>query len=135
MFPDQNLNKVLENFSLCRSLFKNNSDNKNAFLAVCLTIDPECILSEVNKKAPFGGLIGPGDSLLHNYFKHSKIIRCHAIFHDAYGFMKSTYDIGPGYVYVIPNVYNHFLLGHISGLLYWLNFKCQRCQVFDALPF
>ena len=57
MFPDQNLNKVLENFSLCRSLFKNNSDTKNAFLAVCLTIDPECILSEVNKKAPFGGLL------------------------------------------------------------------------------
>ena len=135
MIPHQNLNKVLENFSVCCSLFKNNSDTKNAFLAVCLTIDPKCSLGEVNKKAPFGGLIGPGDSYLHNYFKHSKIVRCHAIFHDAYGFMKSTYDLGPGYVYVIPNFRNHFLLVHISGLLYWIGFKCQNSQVFNSLPF
>ena len=121
MFPDQNLKKNFENVSFCRSLFKNNSDIKNAFLAVCLTIDPKGSLREVNKKAPFDGLINPGDSLLHYYFKNSKILRCHAIFPDAYGFMKSTYDSGPGYVHVIPNVYSHFLPGQISGLLYWLN--------------
>ena len=90
MIPHQNLKKVLENFSVCCSLFKNNSDTKNALLAVCLTIDPKSSLCEANKKAPFGGPIGPGDSILHNYFKYSKIVRCHAIFQDAYGFMKST---------------------------------------------
>ena len=52
MLPDLSLNKVLEKLFLCRSLFKNNPDTKNDFLALCLTIDPECGVSEVNIEAP-----------------------------------------------------------------------------------
>ena len=73
-------------------------ETKNAFLAVCLLIDPTCNLTEINESAPYGGLIGPGNSILHNYCKNSKLLRVHAIFHDAYGFMRTYYNIGPGYV-------------------------------------
>ena len=121
MFPDQNLKKVLENFSLCRSLFKNNSDTKNVFLAVCLTIDPDCIGSEVKKKL-----------LLVDWLVQVTVF-CTIILNIQKFFDVAQY-FGPAYVFVIPNVYNHFLLGHISGLLNWLNLQCQMCQVFDAVP-
>ena len=135
MLLRENINQVLENLKVSSRLFNKNSETKNAFLAVCLLIDPTCNLTEINESAPYGGLIGPGNSILHNYCKNSKLLRVHAIFHDAYGFMKSSYNIGPGYVYVLPNLPNHFLFGHLSGLLFWLIVKFQSSELFDQLPF
>ena len=58
-------------------------------------IDHNTDLQIINKLAPHGGLIGPGDSKLHGCLKNFKILRTHA-FQDAYGFMKEQCDIGPG---------------------------------------
>ena len=79
--------------------------------------------------ADFDGLIGPGNSVLDNYFKQFKIFRLHAIFHDAFGFMKSNFNIGHEYVYAVshrPVFSNNLLLGHFSGSAYWLQMKINE---------
>lgn len=117
-------------------LFPKNTRRKNAFLAVCYCINNEIKLHDVNALAEFGGLIGPGNSKLDQYFKHFKIFRLHAIFHDAFGFMKSNYDEGPGYVYAMtskPIFTNSMFLGHITGLAYWVFMKLCKSSEYDKL--
>ena len=88
-------------------LFPRNTLRKNAFLAVCCCIDKVINLCEINDMVNFGGLKGPGNSILDKYLKHFKIFRLHAIFHDAFGFMKNNFDLGPGYVYAISKTIFH----------------------------
>ena len=71
---------ICENFVKITYWFPKNTTSKNAFLAVCLYLDETIDLHKVNSRAPFGGKIGAGDSLLHKYLKFSKISRMHAIF-------------------------------------------------------
>ena len=130
--------QICENFVAVNYCFPKNSTTKNAFLAVCRYIDENVDLREVNLKAPFGGKIGPGDSKLDNYLKFSKILRMHAIFHDAYGYMRSFEEIGQGYVYTLTKAqsfHNNMLLGHFSGISYWLFVKLFHREHFDAFPF
>ena len=54
------------------------------------------------KLRPFGGLIGIDNSSLDKYLKLSKILRLHAILHDAGGFIYEIYNQGPGYSYMLP---------------------------------
>ena len=94
---------ICENFVKNTHWYPKNTTFKNAFLAVCLYLDETIDLYEVNSRAPFGGEIGAGDSLLHKYLKFSKISRLHPIFHDAYGYMRkrNNKNVGPGYVYTL----------------------------------
>ena len=135
MFFDLDIVQVLTQFDHLSKKFEHNTTSKNAFLAICSFVDPRCDNELVNKLAPFGGIIGPGDSFLHKYLKHFKILRIHAIFHDAFGFMKEEFDIGPGYVYTFLNFPNHFLLGHISGILYWSFFRLAKPRSYHKMPF
>ena len=107
-------------------LFSKNSRRKNLFLAVCYCLNNEVDIDYINELAPFRGLIGPGNSCLDAWFKDSKIVRLHAIFHDDFGFMRSNFCIGNGYVYASnegPIIANSMLLGHLTGLSYW----CYQC--------
>ena len=61
--PD--INKVLNNFEIVSKHFPRNETTKNAFLAVYMFIEPNSDLQFINKLAPHGGLIGPGDRRLH----------------------------------------------------------------------
>ena len=130
--PD--INKVLSNFEIVSRHFPQNETTKNAFLAVCMLVDPNSDLQVINKLAPLGGLIGPGNSRLHEYLKHLKILRAHAAFHDAYGFMKEEYGLGPVYVYMFQIFLVTFCLG-TSGVLFWIIFKLVFWSYFEALPF
>ena len=115
-------------------LFPKNTRCKNAFLAVCYSMNNEINLQFVNKFAEFGGLIGPGESKLDHFFKCSKIFRLHAFFHDAFGFMRSTYNVCPGYVYALsekPFFANSMLLGHITGLTYWIVLKLYKNSIYQ----
>ena len=115
-------------------LFPKNTRRKNAFLAVCYSINNEISLQFVNQFAEFGGLMGPGESKLVNFFKCSKIFRLHPIFHDAFGFMRSTYNVGPGYVYALsekPFFANSMLLGYITGLTYWIVLKLYKNSIYQ----
>ena len=117
-------------------LFESNSKRKNFFLATCLSINPHIDLKGINAKTPFGGLIGVDDSRLDRVFCFSKILRMHAVFHDASGFMKSYNNEGPGYCYVIgdflPEYSNNCYLGHITGIAYCSFLKIFFKDIFDS---
>ena len=49
------------------------------------------------KLRPYGGLIGIDNSSWDNYLNCSKILRIHAILHDAGGFIQEKHNVGPGY--------------------------------------
>ena len=129
---------ICENFVKITYWFPKKTTSKNAFLAVCLYLDETIDLHEVNSGAPFGGKIGAGDSLLHKYLKFSKILRLHAIFHDAHDYMRRSKNVGPGCVYTIATekyFRNSMLLGHNSGILYWTLMKFFNSERFDNFPF
>ena len=115
-------------------LFPKNTQRNKAFLAVCYSINNEINLQFVNQFDKFGGLIGPGENKLHHFFKCLKIFRLHAIFHDAFGFMRSTYNVDPGYLYALsekPFFANSMLLGHITGLTYWIVLKLDKNSIYQ----
>ena len=57
------------------------------FLATCQYLDPDLDLDIAVKMRPYGGLIRIDNSSLDLYFKSYKILRLHAILHDASGFV------------------------------------------------
>ena len=72
------------------------------FLVTCLNLDPDLDLEIALKLRPYGGLIGIDNSSLDVYFKNFKILRLHAILHDACGFVYQYSETGPGYSCVLP---------------------------------
>ena len=132
------IEQLENNFQLTNYLFPENSQRKNAFLAVCWCLNKEVNLHDINDLAPFGGLIGPGDSLMDKWLKHFKIFRLHAIFHDAFGFMRSNFGVGPGYVYTLsekPIFANNMFFGHITGLAFWFYQKLLHRKEYNRLKF
>ena len=109
------------NFNLVNYILPKNTRRKNAFLAVCYSLNKDISLHEINELAIYGGLIGPVNSGLDKLLNRFKLFRLHAIIHDAFDFMKSIYDVGPDYVYGLsqkPIFVNSMLLGHLTGLVY-----------------
>ena len=68
------------------------------------------------KLRAYGGLIGIDDSSFDKYSKDSKILRLHAILHDAAGFVDEVYNTGPTYCYMLPWKCNSRLIGRLSGI-------------------
>ena len=110
------------------------------FLSVCVSLKSDVCVTTVSHTYPHGDMIGVGDSVwINTVLSYSKIFRTHAAFHDAYGFMKTHYDIGPGYCYNIGSFMgwktsNNCLLGHITGLSYWLLVRLFRANIFYSIP-
>ena len=90
------------------------------FLATCLHLDPEIDLDIALKLRPYGGLIGIDNSAFDNYFKSIKILRLHAILHDASGFVYEYSEKGAGYSYVLPCPVTNEYLGHVTGMCFRL---------------
>ena len=95
------MQQVIKIFDELVKVFPENGVSKNAFLLVCQVIDSTRDLTAINEQCEYGGLIGPGNSFLHPLLQKSKPFRVHAVFHDAFGFMKEKYNLGPGYVYTL----------------------------------
>ena len=95
------------------------------------------MLHEIDQETPFGGLIGTANSGLHEYLKWSKIMRLHAVFHDAAGYMRKRFEIGPGYTYA-PFSWGYGrrkspLAGHLTGVIYCLFLKIKEWRLFWKL--
>ena len=139
LFPEYlDIQQVIKNFDELVIIFPQNKVGKNAFLAVCQVIDPTQDLAAINVECEYGGLIGPGNSFLHPLLQKFKLFRVHAAFHDAFGFMKEKYNLGPGYVYTLgeePSFKNSCLLGHFTGLFLWMYLKLTQSQIYSELPF
>ena len=68
------------------------------------------------KLRPYGGLIGIDNSSWEKYLKRLKVLRQHAILHDAGGFINEFYELGPGYSYLISCKINSCFSGHVTGI-------------------
>ena len=80
---------------------EHNSVCKNFFLSACFCWDYRFSLREMDQIFEFGGLIGCGNSCLDSVIRYSKVLRLHAILHDAAGAVRSHSGKGPGYCYII----------------------------------
>ena len=93
---------------------------KLLFYAVCKELLREDFdFERLDTEAPFGSIIGVDNSYLDIAFRHSKLFRLHAAFHDAFGYCKYDCDRGPGYSYIFKLPINSCLFGHVTGLSYW----------------
>lgn len=114
--------------------FPKENERKIYFLSVCKLLDKSLNLNLVNEKIPHGGKIGIGDSYLDLILGNFKFFRLHAVFHDAFGFVKDFSGLGTGYCYMIPNFpINFCLLGHITGLIYCLLLKFLHPAEYNRL--
>ena len=120
-------------YQFLEGYFVDNSKRKNYFLATCYHINDRADLEFINTKCPYGGIIGINNSRLDSLFGFSKIFRLHAVLHDASGFMKSCYRIGPGYSYIIPCKISSCYLGHPTGLLFCLYLKLFQKSLYNQL--
>ena len=103
--------------------FKHNSVRKNLFLRACFCWDSRLSLREMDQEFKFGGTIGYGTSYMELLFRHFKIFRLHAILYNSAGAVRAHSAKGPGYCYMIGQGQNSCLLGHVTGLLFWLYVK------------
>lgn len=114
-------------------IFKSNNRRRNYFLATCLFIEPTINLDLAAKLRPYGGFIGIDNSSLDKYLRISKVLRLHAVLHDACGFLHERTNKGPGYTYCLPIRYNNCFLGHLSGLAFCLRVKFFHQKLFNSL--
>ena len=103
------------------------------FLATCQYLDPDLDLDIAMKMRPYGGLTGIDNSSLDKYFKSYKILRLHAILHDASDFVFEYSEKEPGYSYVLPCPVTNEYLGHVKGLAFCLYVKTFKSNLFSLL--
>ena len=115
--------------------FEHNSVRKNLFLNACFCWDSRFSLREIDQNFNFGGTIGYGDSYLDSVFRYSKVIRLHALLHDAAGAVRLQTGKGPGYCYMIGRGPNCCLLGQVTGLLLCLYVKIFLPCIFNLFDF
>ena len=84
-----------KNFLFVREVYPEYSERYSYFLATCLQLDPNIDLNIALKLRPYGGIIGIDNSSMDKYFKSFKILRLHAILHDAAGFVHEFSEKGP----------------------------------------
>ena len=127
-----------DNFNLVKHLFPRNLKSKNAFLAVCYCLDKNINLHDINDLAPLDGLIVRGKCYMDHCLSFLKLFRMHAVFHGAFAFMRSNFDVGPCYVYAVTEkqlFVSNMLLGQLSGLAYWFHLKLFRDSLAEGFSF
>lgn len=127
------LAKLHRNFLLIQQRQPYFSKRRSYFLAACLYFDPNIDLEIALKLRPYGGVIGIDNSRLDNYLKGSKVLRLHAILHDAAGFVLEHSGEGPGYVYAVSCPISSPFVGHTTGIGFCLFHKVLRPTQFRML--
>ena len=115
--------------------FEHYSVRKNLFLSACFCWDSRLSLREMDQNFKIGGKIGYGDSYLDSVFRYSKVFRLHAILHDAAGGVRLQTGTIPGYCYMIGRGPNCSLLGHVTGLLFYVYVKIFLPSIFNLIDF
>ena len=118
-----------------KTSFEHNSVRKNLFLSAYFCWDSSLSLRELDQKFKFGGLLGYVNSCLDSVFRYSKVLRLHAILHDAAGSVRSQTRKGPGYCYMIGRGPNSCLLGQVTGPLFCLYVKLFLPSIFESVDF
>ena len=76
--------------------------------------------------------IGIDNSILDKYFIY-KILRLHAILHDASGFVFEHSEKGASYFYVLPCPVKNEYLDHVTGIAFCLYVKTFKKNLFSLL--
>ena len=97
-----------------KMLYGHNSVCKNLHLSAGFCWDFRFSLGEMDQKIKFGGTIAYGISYLDSMFCYNKVLRLHAILHDAAGAVRLHSGEGSGYCYMIGRGPNCCLLGHVT---------------------
>ena len=115
--PPIDLKILHEIYTSLKQTYPDNSNRRNYSLAAC----PLFFVSSDNlnynisiKLRPYGSSLGIDTSSLDNSLKNFKILRMHAVLHDAAGIMYKFYQEGPTYCHMLPWNCNISLLGHLS---------------------
>ena len=127
------LKSIHETYKVIEKEYSQYGERFLYFLATCLHLDPEIDLDIALKLRPYGGLIGIDNSALDKYFKSFKILRLHAILHDASGFVYEYSEKGPGYSYVLPCSVTNEYLGYVTGIAFCLYVKSFKNSLFNLL--
>ena len=127
------LQSIHENYQQVKKEYSEYGERFLYSLATCLYLDPDIDLDIALKLRPYDGLIGIDNSSLDKYFKSYKILRLHAILHDASGFVFEYSEKGPGYSYVLPCPVTNEYLGHVTGLAFCLYVKTFKNNLFTLL--
>ena len=88
-----------------------------------------------NQKYKFGGIIGYGVSYLEFLFRRFKVFRLYALLDNAAGAMRAQSGKGPGYRYMIGRGPNSCLVGHVTGLLFYLYVKLFLPSILNSVDF
>ena len=133
----KDLENIHEIFITLKKTYPENTNRRNYFLAAC-SLFFFSTTNDINndvaiKLRPYGGLIGIDISSLDKYLNDSKILRMHAILHDAAGYVREVYNSGPTYCYVLPWKCNSSLIGHLSGITFCLYIKLKKPKLYHLL--
>ena len=124
MLPTKITQSLIDNYgeyTTCRQT--------NYFLSACRSWFNNTDSYHSRSHCTFGCMTGIGNSWVHLFSRNCKFLRLHAILHDSAGFLKTKYNIGPGYCYMFKRVQlNSYLIGHIAGIVY-----CIFLKFFDPL--
>ena len=105
---------IHENYLFVKEVYPEHSERYLYFLATCLHLDPNIDNNIALKLRPYWGIIGIHNSSLDKYFKSFKVLRLHAILHDAAGCVHAFSEKGPGYSYLLPCPVTNEYLGHVN---------------------
>ena len=114
---------------------EHNGVRKGLFLSACFCWGSILSSREVYQKIKFGGSIGYGDSYFEFLSHHFKVLRLHAILHDADGTVRAHSGKGLGNCYMIGRGRNSCLLGHMTGILFCLYVKISLASIFNTVGF
>ena len=124
------------NLSL-QKIYPDNSVRRHYFLAACSLFNGSTDFDFyiAMKLRPYGVLIGIDNPSMDRFLKDSKILRLHAILHDAAGYIQEYYRQrqGPGYAYMLPCDINSPFAGHITGIAFCLYTKLFKPITFRLL--
>ena len=127
---------IHEIYTSLKQTYPDNSNRRNYFLAACslfFVISDNLNYDILINLRPYAGLIGIDNSSLDKYLKNCKILRLHAILHDAAGFIHEFHQQGPSYCYMLPWNCNNSLLGHLSGIAFWIFNKLKKPDFYHLL--
>ena len=127
------LKTIHEIYKLIKTDYPEHNEIFLYFLATCLHLDPDVNLEIALKLRPYGGIIGIDNSSLDAYLKSFKVLRLHAILHDASGFIAEYSQKGPGYSYVLPCPITNAYVGHLTGLFFCMFVKTFKRNLFSLL--
>ena len=118
-----------------KTSFEHKSVRKNLFLSAGFCWDSRISLREMDQNFKNGGTIGYGSSYLEFSFRHFKVIRLHAILHDAAGAVRAHNGKGLRYSHMIGRGPKSCLLGHVNGLLFCLYVNLYLPSIFNSVDF